>query len=92
MGIRPKSESVTVYMTKYALTSGIERVDGTTVDGKRIFRGALCTSLGPNDWTNTREEAIARFEEMRTKKIASLERQIEKLRAMKPKFKEGIDQ
>jgi hypothetical protein len=45
-----------------------------------VVVGALC--LHKPDWHTTPEAAIARAEEMRTKKIASLKKQIAKLEAM----------
>lgn len=80
----------TVWVTKYALTRGVvERpvhssvahgaAMNVTMDergwGKRDF-------LAVDEWHPTREAALARAEEMRAAKIASLKRQIAKLEAL----------
>jgi hypothetical protein len=78
-----------VYITKYALTKqgiieitfpdGIEDNDSvfTTYPGEEGL-----DYLTKSQWYRTREEAVARAEGMRKRKIASLERQIKKLQEM----------
>ena len=76
-----------VYITKYALTKGIYEMnvdhmsdDGYTVYGKawdEIYHG------NGKEWHYTKEGAINRTEELRIKKIQSLEKKIEKLKALK---------
>ena len=72
-----------VWVTKYAMSGkGVipcEDAKSSHVD-TMVFVGALC--LHEDDWHTTPEAAIARAEEMRTKKIASLKKQIAKLEAM----------
>lgn len=75
-----------VWITKYALTAGIcERdVRELAEDGRHVFvseDGALngWAMYHGNDWHETREDAVACAEEMRTAKIASLKKSIAKL-------------
>ena len=79
-----------VYITKYALTQGIfekeAKMCGT--DG-RMINCDFDTNLGEyyfdegKDWHRTLEGAIARAEEMRTKKVASLQKSLKKIKALK---------
>lgn len=72
------------YVTKYALTGGIEKRDDLRegddgyVHGKPGFE---VFKLG-RDCFRSRDEAVAAAEKVRLKKIASLEKQIAKLRNM----------
>lgn len=81
-----------VWITKYALTQGIEEVDLTQVASFKIEHGYLSfyrkNSQLPevyfkNDWCDTKEQAINKAEEMRKKKIESLKKQIAKLENIK---------
>lgn len=70
---------IKIWVTKYALTKGIIETEGTvnsdTVNyGLGGYRWA-CKS----QWARTEEAAIVQAEEMRVKKISSLEKQIKKL-------------
>lgn len=81
-----------VYVTKYALTTGIQELEAetTSVEGmicipadrskgwtlKQLFHGQ------GREWHTDREAAIARADEMRKAKIASVKRQLAKLEAM----------
>lgn len=77
--------SMEVWITKYALTQGIFKLH--VIDaGNDVVRSAdnaleIFHKEG-RDWHITKESAIARAEEMRQKKIASLARQITKLEKM----------
>ena len=74
----------TMYCSKYALTSGVTEHDGYfTHTGSFVPEGWTCTywAVG-KDVHDTKEAAYAAAEKMRQKKIASLEKQIAKLRAM----------
>lgn len=80
------SEKFTAYITKYALTEGILVVEvqesvraapGTVLD-TRPYRDAY----SGDEWHRTREAAIAQAEKMRAKRLASLEKQIAKLKAL----------
>jgi len=72
-----------VWVTKYAMSGkGVipcEDAKSSHVD-TMVVVGALF--LHKPDWHTTPEAAIARAEEMRTKKIASLKKQIANLEAM----------
>lgn len=76
-----------VYVTKYALTTGILTAEDGEVSEESPGM-VSCKSLGTfanfhgKDWHKTPEAAIARAEEMRGKTITSLEKQIAKLRVM----------
>lgn len=71
------------YVTKYALGSGgifaieSEEPEGRLLKDTRPY-GTYFHGEG-NDWHRTAEAAIARAEEMRVKKLASLRKQLAKL-------------
>lgn len=79
-----------VYVTKYAMTDGIrlsEVVCSSPHDCKYInVRGYTLSAVAGRDAHATWPEALAAAEQMRTKKIASLRKQIEKLEKLE--FKE----
>lgn len=84
-----KNEDITAWVTKYALTSGIQKVSGTvrheTSSAMLSYPGECRdwpVSVHGNDWHRTPEAALARAEEMRKAKIASLKKSIAKLEAM----------
>jgi predicted ATP-grasp superfamily ATP-dependent carboligase len=68
-----------VWITKYALSEGIEEHDvtdcgeGMMLTANRYFHGE------GRDWHRTRESAVTKAEKMRKSKIASLRKQIERL-------------
>ena len=84
-----------VWITKYALTQGIEEIDSNQVkEFEMTDTGYLCfrrnekysfaTEIySQKEWYRTKESAIKKAEEMRKKKIASLKKQIEKLEEMR---------
>jgi hypothetical protein len=78
--------SVKVWITKYALSSGIreeeaEICEDVNVEMIRVGKQVtMCSEyFHGEDWHRTREGAVARAEKMREKKIASLKKKIEKL-------------
>lgn len=79
-----------IWITKYALTKGILEKEAeidfhetmASVPSADIRLGWTDYFHRPN-WHKTQEEARARAEVMRQKKIASLERQLAKLRAIR---------
>ena len=80
-------EGQTLWLTKYALTDGIEEViscDADTGRGYVFLSGRSWSSykLG-RDVHLTHEGAVRAAEAMRKKKIASLRKQVEKLEALK---------
>ena len=84
-----KNEDITAWVTKRALTTGIQKVIGSVrhETSSAMFsypakdRGWYDVVHG-NDWHRTPEAALARAEEMRKNKIAALRKSIAKLEAM----------
>lgn len=74
-------EKATVWVTKYALTIGIFEKFGETLSEEQfeVFDHGCYYYLHKHEWHRTKEEAIARAEQMRKAKIASLKKQLEKL-------------
>ena len=78
-----------IWSTKYALTNGIAlygaEIDGTMAIVRGKTRGTLDLYLHGEgkEWHRTLDAAIVRAEEMRVKKIVSLEKQIKKFKALK---------
>jgi hypothetical protein len=87
--INPK---ITAYVTKYALTDGIIKVYAehcVSVSDKMIAFPAGAHSqnyIHGNDWHFTEGDALAKAEEMRQKKIASLKKQIARLEKLEFKI------
>jgi len=83
------SDSFKVWITKYALTQGIIEGEAEICHGvsesmiellesnKMYFHGE------GREWHRDKESAIKRAEEMKLKKIASIEKQLEKLKEIK---------
>ena len=86
-----EDQKITAYITKYALSNGkilkIEaRPCGDVSNTMIAYRteGSMFDQYAHNtDWHRTLPDAIAKANEMRAKKIASLKKQIAKLEAMK---------
>ena len=81
-----------IFITKYALTSGIEEIEVNKEDIENdgyvlVKQDRLPTFFRKNEWAKTKEEALEIAEEMRKNKIASLKKQIEKLKKKKIKIK-----
>ena len=77
-------EHIKAWVTSYALTSGIRCVTGRvchSIDSGMLAYGTYGNAHG-NDWHRDPVAAIARAEEMRKAKIASLKKQIAKLEKM----------
>ena len=76
-----------VWISKYALTQGIIETEAKKTSSDSISITKECKTptnwFYKGDWHETKEAAIAKAEEMRQKKIASLKKQIEKLEGMK---------
>ena len=83
-----KNEHIKAWVTKYALTEGIEVVDAEVchdVSSQMISygdKGYGAQFAHGKDWHRTPEAALTRAEEMRKAKIASLRKSIEKLERM----------
>ena len=78
------NEKFTAYITRYALSIGIvsQLVEYRGVGMVREVKESYPTYYHGKDWHRTREAAVERAEQMRKAKIASLEKQIKKLRAL----------
>lgn len=72
-----------VWISKYALSAGVQEVEcGDITDGCAYSPYGGCNWLKMGiDAHDSREEAVAKAEKDRIKKIASLEKQIKKLKA-----------
>lgn len=84
-----------VYITKYALTGGVFVFEGETSefrDRVRIYGkrspSHMNESFHGDDVHLTKPSALARCEEMRTKKVKSLKKQLGKILNMKFEIKE----
>jgi K+-transporting ATPase c subunit len=78
------TEPIAVFVTKFALTKGIIETQGvvqTDINESMISVQSLGQCFHKNQWFRTREEAVARAEQLRAKKIASLQKQIAALMA-----------
>jgi len=89
-----QNKIITVWITKYALTHGIfaKKVLISETDNNiiEIIKDEPLYSWAQyqyhkegKEWHRTKEAAIKKAEELRDRKIKSLERQIEKLKNMK---------
>lgn len=76
-----------VWITKYALTTGIYEIEAEITENGSAFdmHASLPTFYNKEgkDWHRTKEDAIQKAEAMRQKKIVSLKKQIEKLEKLK---------
>ena len=75
-----------VWITKYALTDGIQECEGEAVDSFPnvvAVKGGYCTAhYHGKDWHKTYEAAVIRAGEMRVSKIAALKKKIAKLETL----------
>ena len=76
------------YITKYALTQGIIKVNAEANEQYPEMisihnSGSLMQHFHGNDWHETYEEALDRAEEMKTQKLLSLTKQIERIKKIK---------
>lgn len=72
----------TIYVTKYALTKGIQKVDAELSEHLAMWRVNGWCQYAHNegrDWHRTQGEAEARAAEMRDSRVASLKKSIAKL-------------
>lgn len=77
-------EQITAYVTKYALTKGITEQKGeiSSYDTFGYKVNGWYSSVIKNDYSLTLEDAKKQAEQKRLKKIASLEKQIQKLKKL----------
>ncbi len=79
------AEFIKVWITKYALSTGIEAVDAEVCGEDMVYYGSYGHGnqyAYGNDWHRTPEAALARAEEMRKSRIASLRKSLDKLESM----------
>jgi len=69
------------YIVKYALTTGIEVVHGTLVEDKYLSAGK--GFYRPSEWCSTARGAITLAENMRARKLGSLNKQIRRIQEIK---------
>nr|QNL31537.1 MAG: hypothetical protein [Bacteriophage sp.] len=87
-------ETVTVYITKYALTSGIIKCSGKicnqvfSPDNPRKFNVLMLDGFTSKEYVLTETEAQKVFEEKRLKAIKQTERKLEKLKNLKMQLNE----
>ena len=73
-----------VWNSKYALTKGLTAHNAEDCGGGMVKIGPLWYLHGEGkEWHRTKESAVARAEQMRQQKIASLKKQIAKLENMR---------
>jgi len=79
------SKQVKIYVTKYALSSGIFEVMATVRDGMASCRreGRYAEFFSGKSFHYTKDHAIAEAEEMRIRKLKSLDKQAKKIAALK---------
>ena len=92
------NETITVYVTKYALTIGIIKCSGKISDGRFFpnnpyrFNTLVLTlvldGFKPTEFVLTEAEAQKVFEEKRLKAIKQTEKKLEKLKNLKMEIKE----
>lgn len=71
-----------IFATKYALTAGIQEVEGEISSNGLFCENGLYGRFfhgEGRDWHRTREAAVRRANQMRIAKIASLKKQLAKL-------------
>lgn len=75
----------TVYVTKYALSRGIFPIEAEITErgyARELAKNRIGHFLGKRHYATTKDEAIAQAEEMRIKKLQSLEQQAKKISAL----------
>lgn len=78
------AQNTKIYVTKYALTGGIFEVlanvydDGSGMASFKRERSTYTEYIHGRDFHLDRTDAVLRAEEMRTKKLQSLDKQIKK--------------
>ena len=83
-----------IWSTKYCLTTGIvaHEINDISAQSDYVYvdvePGFLPIYLNKGDWHKTPEEAIERAEEMRIKKLKSLDKQVKKISAIVFEVKE----
>lgn len=80
-----------IYVTKYALTQGVFAVEAEVKSDKTMAwwrpEGGFRVYVHGNEFQFTPEEALARAEEMRIKKLQSIDKQAKRISALKFEIK-----
>lgn len=89
------NETITVYVTKYALTIGIIKCSGKISDGRfcpnnpyRLYMLMVIDGFKSTEFVLTETEAQKVFEEKRLKAIKQTEKRLKKLRTLEMQIKE----
>jgi hypothetical protein len=76
-----------IYVTKYALTSGIQIYDANLIQDTKICVVEVNSSSSmyfhDNEWHEDKESAVKQAEIMKDKKIKSLKKSLEKIEKLK---------
>ena len=76
-----KAERFYVYVTKYALTKGVLRVEVEDC-GSGVVKGYMeCYRKG--QWYRNRKDAVKKAEDMRVRRLRSLDKQVKRLQALR---------
>jgi len=78
-----------VFITKFPLTKGIIELEGklSESDNHYFYADGYCSSFLKSEWHETLDEAVKNAEERKTKKLISLEKQIERISSLKFELK-----
>lgn len=81
----PKKKTKMVYVTKYALTKGIEYIEVSETFFPYLVQENIRypRNFHIGDWFESKEDAIKKAEEMKNKKLQSLENQMKKISKLK---------
>lgn len=74
-----------VWVTKYALTNGIEEVEVNVNENLASVVGARFPTYyhgEGKEWHRTREQAVKRAEDMRAARLKSLSKQVKRIEAL----------
>lgn len=89
------NETITVYVTKYALTIGIIKCSGKISDDRffannpyRVYVLMVVDGFKSTEFVLTETEAQKAFEEKRLKAIKQTEKRLEKLKTLEMQIKE----
>ena len=80
-----KKKAKMVYATRYALTKGIEYIQvlETSIPDLVTENTRYPRNFHKGDWFESKEDAIKKAEEMKHKKLQSLEKQMKKISMLK---------
>ena len=81
----PKKKTKMVYVTKYARTKGIEYIEVSETFFPYLVKENIRypRNFHIGDWFESKEDAIKKAEEMKNKKLQSLENQMKKISKLK---------